>query len=254
MRVTVLGCGTSGGVPRIGNQWGACEPANPRNRRRRASILVEKGDTVLIVDTSPDLREQLLEAEVSRLDGVLYTHDHADHVHGIDDLRVLAYARRAPLEVYAERATLQGLGRRFDYAFGLADNSLYPAIVSGREIDGPFTVGEIEVVPFEQDHGDRTSLGFRFGAIAYSTDVVRLSEAAFAALAGVEVWLVDALRYRPHPTHAHVDQALAWIERVAPERAVLTHMTAELDYATLGAELPSGVEPAYDGLRIETQD
>lgn len=249
MRVTMLGCGTSGGVPRIGGQWGACDPAEPRNRRRRVSIAVEEGATRLLVDTSPDLREQCLAHGIDRLDGVLYTHDHADHTHGIDDLRAFALQRGGPLPAYADARTLAVLRRRFGYCF---DGELgYPPVVEGREIAGPFRVGEIPVQPFQQRHGPIDSLGFRFGPLAYSTDLKALPEASFALLAGVEVWIVDALRYEPHATHTHLALTLQWIERVRPRRAILTHMTWEMDYQTLLRTLPAGVEPGYDGLTLD---
>lgn len=252
MRVTVLGCGTSGGVPRIGNDWGACDPNHPRNRRRRASILVEEGTTRLLIDTAPDLRAQLLDAAVSRLDAVLFTHDHADHSHGIDELRVFRIRNRRPTDIYGDADTLRSLKTRFAYAFGSGGDSVnYPAIVTGHEIDGPFVVGDIAVEPFVQDHGTSETLGFRFGDFAYSTDLVGLSEDAFETLAGVSVWIVGAMRYAPHPTHATVDQALAWIERLRPERAILTHLHLDLDYATLAGQLPAGAEPAYDGMVID---
>lgn len=251
MRLTILGCGSSGGVPRIGDDWGACDPGEPRNRRTRASILVETERTRVLVDTSPDLRQQCLDRRISGFDAVIYTHAHADHCHGIDELRVLAQRDRRTMPVYAAADTLAMLQDRFRYAFG-EPGSPYPAILEPNEIDGPFTLGDLEVMPFAQNHGDVTTLGLRFGGIAYSTDVVALDEAAFAALEGVKTWIVAALRLEPHPTHAHLDQALAWIERVAPRRAVLTHMTSVLDYATLAATLPDGVEPAHDGLILET--
>ncbi len=258
MRATVLGCGTSGGVPRIGGpddagrggHWGACDPNEPRNRRRRASILVEEGETALLVDTSPDLRVQCLDHDIRRLDAVLYTHDHADHTHGIDELRVFALTQRRRMPVYTDRPTLTGLAKRFDYAFDASSG--YPAICEAHEIDTEaFRLGEIDVVPFRQAHGPVTSLGFRFGAIAYSTDLNGLDEVAFEALNGVDTWIVDALRYEPHPTHAHLEMTLGWIERVKPRRAYLTHMTWGMDYRTLLAELPPSVEPAYDGLVVE---
>ena len=249
MRVTILGCGTSGGVPRIGNHWGDCDPNEPKNRRRRVSILVEHGGTRLLVDTSPDLREQCLDAGVDRLDAVLYTHEHADHIHGIDDLRGLAYLSGGRIPAYAAARALAEITQRFSYIF--ESRYGYPAICTTHEIDGPFRVGEIDVQPFEQQHGPITSLGFRFGPIAYSTDLNDLSEDAFAALDGIDVWIVDALRYDPHPTHAHLDMTLGWIERVKPKRAVLTHMTWDMDYATLARRLPDGVEPAYDGMVID---
>ncbi len=251
MRVTILGCGTSGGVPRIGGVWGACDPENPKNRRRRVSILVEEGGTRLLVDTSPDLREQLLAAGVDHLDGVLYTHDHADHTHGIDDLRGLFHCMRRKIDVYGDARTLEILRQRFDYVF--VSKGGYPAFCQAHEISGAFGIGEIDIVPFAQVHGPITSLGFRFGPVAYSTDLSDLSEESFATLKGIEVWIVDALRYDPHPTHLHLDLTLQWIKKVAPKRAYLTHMTWDMDYETLMATLPEGVEPAYDGLVIDPE-
>jgi phosphoribosyl 1,2-cyclic phosphate phosphodiesterase len=249
VRVTVLGCGTSGGVPVIGNYWGVCDPENPKNRRSRVSVAVEEGDTRLLVDTSPDLRQQCLANGIDQVDGVLYTHDHADHTHGIDDLRIMAMRRRSRVPVYADEGTLATLNRRFDYIFSSQEG--YPAICEGHEINGAFDVNGVQVIPFEQQHGNVTSLGYRIGDFAYSTDVVSLSDAAFDILDGVKVWIVTALRREPHPTHAHLDKSLEWIERVKPEKAYLTHMTWEMDYATLMNELPDGVEPAYDGLVID---
>jgi phosphoribosyl 1,2-cyclic phosphate phosphodiesterase len=249
VKVTILGCGTSGGVPRIGNVWGRCDPTNPKNRRRRVSILVEHEGTSLLVDTSPDLREQCLDANVQRLDAVLYTHDHADHTHGIDDLRGLSQNMRTLIDVYGNRETLDVLERRFDYVFESKDG--YPAICKTHILDGPFRVRGVDVVPFEQGHGNMTSIGYRFGKVAYSTDVNVMPDAAFEALDGVDTWIVDALRYDPHPTHPHLDLTLEWIARVKPRRAILTHMTWDMDYEELRARLPEGVEPAYDGMVIE---
>ncbi|WP_417448906.1 MBL fold metallo-hydrolase [Kordiimonas sp.] len=248
MKLTVLGCGTSGGVPKMPEYWGACDPNNPKNRRRRASILVEEGGTTLLVDTTPDLREQLLDAYVHKLDAVFYTHDHADHTHGIDDLRGIFQAMRKRVPVYGDPQTLGVLRHRFDYIFRSQNG--YPAICRGHMLKGATTVRGIKVTPFEQGHGGGLSLGYRFGDVAYSTDLDRLPESAFEVLSGVKVWIVDALRYDPHPTHSHLAQTLSWIERVKPERAVLTHMTWDMDYETLRKELPDGVEPAYDGMTI----
>ena len=249
MKMTILGCGTSGGVPRIGRQWGDCDPNEPKNRRRRVSILVQRGATNVIVDTSPDFREQCLDAGIDHLDAVLYTHDHADHTHGIDDLRGFFYLKRSPIPAYGDAQTLSVLNQRFPYVFDGTHG--YPAIAEAREINGALKIGELDVMPFRQGHGPITSLGFRFGPLAYSTDLDALDEAAFAALEGIDIWIVDALRYDPHPTHAHLERTLAWIERVAPRRAILTHMNWEMDYQTLRRQLPAGVEPAYDGLAIE---
>jgi len=251
MKVTILGCGTSGGVPRIGNEWGACDPENPKNRRRRCSILVENEGTEVLIDTSPDIRDQLLDTGTTRLDGVVWTHEHADQCHGIDELRVLAIRNRERVNVWGNKITLDVLKRRFDYCFTQLNGSPYPAILKEHYIDGPFSVGNIDFIPFDQDHGSVISLGFRMGAIGYSNDLVNLDDLGFEILEGVDTWIVDAMRYTPHPTHVNVETALKWIERLKPRRAILTNMHVDLDYETLKAELPDGVEPAYDGMVIE---
>ncbi len=250
MKVTILGCGTSTGVPRIGNDWGACDPTEPRNRRSRCSIMVEQGGTRVLVDTSPDLREQMLAYDIKDIDAVLYTHDHADQTHGIDDLRVFAMTKRAKVDVYGDAPTLGALTAKFGYCF--KDTRGYPAILKAHEIGlRPFDIGQVPVVPFDQEHGTMHSLGFRFGPVGYSNDVVQLDDTAFEKLAGIKVWIVDALRYTPHPTHSHLERTLEWIARVKPERAVLTNMHVDLDYRTLQKQLPPGVEPAHDGMVIE---
>ncbi|MBL8782303.1 MAG: MBL fold metallo-hydrolase [Alphaproteobacteria bacterium] len=261
LKATILGSGSSGGVPRIGGadgrgDWGACDPKEPRNRRRRCSLLVESGGTQVLVDTTPDMREQLIDARVGRLDAVLITHDHADQSHGIDDLRMVAQNMMKRVDVHAAEDTLRVLMDRFGYCF--KGNDAYPAVLQSHVIPRPFRTftivgqgGGIPVLAFDQDHGTMISQGFRFGPIAYSSDVFDLDDAAFEALKGVECWIVDALRYRPHPTHAHVDKALGWIRRVKPKRAILTNLHVDLDYQTLRQSLPEGVEPAYDGLVIE---
>lgn len=248
MKVTILGCGTSTGVPRLPNDWGQCDPSNAKNRRGRASILVEQGGTTVLVDTGPDMRAQLLAAEVAKIDGVLITHDHADHTHGIDDIRGYRMEMDQDIPLYASKETLERLTQRFDYIFERRHG--YPTICAGHEITGPVTIGEITAQPFLQEHGPIWSLGFRFGDIAYSTDVNGFPEESFAALEGVKIWIVDALRIRPHRTHAHLDMTLSWIERVKPERAILTHLSNEMDYDSLSASLPDGVELAYDGMII----
>jgi phosphoribosyl 1,2-cyclic phosphate phosphodiesterase len=258
---TILGCASSGGVPRPALGWGACDPNNPKNRRRRCSLLVERhgdaGVTRVLVDTGPDLREQLIDAKVDWLDAILYTHEHADHTHGVDDLRALFIRNRRRLDVYADDVTSRMLMTRFAYCFASPAGSEYPPILNMHELVAgkPLTVdgkgGPIAVLPFAQDHGDIVSLGFRFGPVAYSSDLHDMPAASAEALAGLDVWIVDALRYTPHPSHFSVADALAWIERIKPGRAILTNMHTDLDYEVLRQSVPAGVEPAYDGMRIE---
>ena len=262
LRLTILGCGTSGGVPRVGNFWGACDPSNPKNRRRRCSVLVQReggeGTTNVLVDTSPDLREQLLDVGVGWLDGVLYTHDHADHSHGIDDLRMVAYNGRRRVAVYHDEATGRLLRQRFAYCFDTPPESEYPPILESHDIRAGEPVkilgagGIIEAMPFRQRHGAGETLGFRFGGIAYSPDVSDLPEQTLKLLEDLDGWIIDALRYARHPSHFSVDEALAWIARVKPKRAALTHMHVDLDYESLARALPEGVEPAYDGMVLTT--
>ena len=253
MKLRILGCGTSSGVPRVGNDWGDCDPAEPRNRRRRASILVEHKGTRILVDTGPDLREQLLDAEISDIDAVIWTHDHADHCHGIDDLRQLFHARRAPVTGFARANTLTSLRQRFAYAF--EGKGEYPPVVTGHTLADAFTVEDVAVRVVDQPHGDITSAGFLFTAdgksIAYSTDFNILTDKMIALFRGADLWVVDALRHRPHPTHPHLAQALAWIGIVRPTRAILTHMDQSMDYRTLLRDLPEGVVPGYDGLEVD---
>lgn len=261
MVFTILGCGSSAGVPRVGQGWGDCDPNNPKNRRRRCSLLVERigprGRTTVLVDTSPDLREQLLGAGVTKLDGVLFTHEHADHTHGIDDLRPLALAQRNRIDVYLDADTAKTLHMRFGYCFKTPGGSQYPPILTEHRIAASERVtiegegGPIEALPFMQHHGDVESLGFRFGSLAYSCDVSGLAPESIAALDGLDVWIVDALRYRPHPSHFSVEDALGWIVRMRPRRAILTNMHTDIDFETLRLTLPPGVEPAYDGLKVE---
>jgi phosphoribosyl 1,2-cyclic phosphate phosphodiesterase len=256
MRVTMLGCGASTGVPAIGPNWGSCDPTDPRNRRRRASVLVEVGPVAILIDTSPDLREQLIDARVRRLDAVVMTHAHADHLHGIDDLRELNRLMGQAIPIWADAATLAEIRRRFGYVLEPVSEPgrYYKPALAAHEIIGRFAIGGIDIVPFAQDHGFSTTLGFRIGPMAYSTDVTALDDDAFAAIAGVELWIVDCARRRRHPTHSHLEQTLAWIARVCPRRAVLTHMDQTLDYRELSTILPAGVEPGQDGLVIELPD
>ena len=253
MRVTVLGCGPSTGVPAIGPNWGRCDPADPRNRRRRVSALVEIGDVVILIDTSPDLREQLIDVKVSRLDAVVVTHAHADHLHGIDDLRSVNRLMKSSIPLFADAKTLAEIRRRFGYVLEplREPGHFHKPALEPHEIRGPFEIAGISVIPFTQDHGFSTTLGLRIGGFAYSTDVTELDGAAFAAIEGIDLWVVDCLRREPHPTHSHLAKTLSWIARVHPRRAVLTHMDQSLDYRELSAELPSDVEPGRDGLVID---
>lgn len=258
-RFTILGCGSSGGVPRLGNDWGACDPTNPLNRRRRCSLLVERigtgGTTRVLIDTAPDMRDQLLDAGVGTLDAVVYTHAHADHVHGIDDLRQIVFNLRSRLPVWADGPTQESLLGRFGYAFVQPAGSPYPPILELNTIDGPVKVtgagGTVTLIPFTAHHGSIDALGFRIGGLAYLPDAVAIPEASWPVLEGLDVWIVDALRRRPHPTHAHLDMTLGWIARARPKRAVLTNMHVDLDHATVDAETPDHITPAHDGMVIE---
>ncbi|MBB3020005.1 phosphoribosyl 1,2-cyclic phosphate phosphodiesterase [Microvirga lupini] len=262
--MTILGCGSSAGVPRVGVGWGACDPANPKNRRRRCSVLVERTGpdgavTTVLVDTGPDVRDQLLGADVRRLDAVLYTHEHADHIHGIDDLRPLAIVQRHRIPVYADRMTSELLLMRFGYCFDTPAGSSYPPILKMHHlkpgilasVQGPG--GNVEALPFRMVHGDIDTLGFRFGSIAYAPDVSAMPEESLRYLEGLDVLILDALRYTPHPTHFSVSEALDFIAKVKPKRAILTNLHTDLDYETLRSELPPHVEPAYDGMQIEAR-
>jgi phosphoribosyl 1,2-cyclic phosphate phosphodiesterase len=261
MRFTILGCGSSMGVPRVGLGWGACDPNNPKNRRRRCSLLVEKtasngGVTRLLVDTTPDLRDQLLDAGVEKLDGVLYTHEHADHTHGIDDLRALFVKNRRPVEVYCDDVTSRRLHASFGYCFATPPGSQYPPtlrehrLIAGQAVEITGEGGAISVLPLLQEHGDIASLGFRFGSLAYSADIKALPPETLPLMAGLDVWVVDALRQSPHPSHMNLAESLDWIARVGAKRAVLTNLHSDLDYETLRAQLPPAVEPAFDGMQI----
>ncbi|MGD9980699.1 MAG: MBL fold metallo-hydrolase [Hyphomonadaceae bacterium] len=261
LRVTILGCGSSGGVPRATGDWGACDPNEPKNRRTRCGLLLQKWSgeadrpeeaTTVLIDTPPELRQQLAAAGPSHLDAVLISHDHADQIHGFDDIRAFFIKQRRQIPALIDAATRASFMQRFGYAF--VSEGGYPAIArdAGQmtplvpvTVDGPG--GPLEVLPLEQDHGFSKSLGFRIGSIAYSNDLVAMPETTFAQLDGLKLWIVDALRDTPHPTHAHVERALEWITRLKPAQALLTNMHIDLDYQALKARLPAGVEPAYDG-------
>ena len=253
MRVRILGSGTSSGVPRIGNDWGACDPAEPRNRRTRASILVEHDDARILIDTGPDMREQLLAAEVGSVDAIIWTHDHADHCHGIDDVRQLYHAAGRPVRGLARPPTLAAISERFAYAF--RGRHGYPPTIAGEPLPDRLTIGGIAIEVVDQPHGNISSAGLRFEAggraIGYATDFHALTPGMAALYAGLDVWIVDALRHAPHPTHPTVAQVLGWVDALQPRRSALVHMDHSMDYAALRAWLPAGVEPAYDGMILE---
>jgi len=275
--VTILGCGSSGGVPRVGQGWGRCDPSNPRNRRRRCSILVQKfappagggvgrfsgpdssdnaGPTTVLVDMSPDLREQLIDAQCEDLDAILLTHSHADHTHGIDDVRPLVIKHRKRIQARMDAYTSELMQTRFGYIFRTPPGSQYPPLLDLVEIahgaisDVAGAGGVIEAMPFRLNHGDIEALGVRFGSLAYTPDVVDIPDESIRFLEDLDVWIIDALRYRPHPSHFNLEQALDWIKRMKPKRAVLTNLHTDLDFEQVKSELPEGVEPAYDGMRI----
>lgn len=262
MRFTVLGCGSSPGVPRITGDWGNCDPSNPRNRRLRASLLVEKitGDgkkTTVVVDTTPDFREQMIMAGVERLDAAVYTHAHADHIHGIDDLRGYVLVQRHRIPIYADERTLERLTTAFEYCFETPAGSNYPPIVeavtieAGRDFEIEGEGGSIPFQPLKQIHGDIYSLALRIGNFAYCTDVSGFPPETATRMHGLDALVIDALQYRPHPSHFSLDEALEWIGKLDPKKAYLTHMHTPLDYETVMRETPDNVFPCHDGLKIE---
>ncbi len=261
LRFTILGCGSSPGVPRITGDWGDCDPTNPRNRRTRTAAMVERvsatGTTRVVIDTGPDFREQMLMAKVSRISAAVYTHPHADHIHGIDDLRGYVLEQRRIMDIYADSPTLERLMLSFGYCFETPEGSSYPPILKAHLIDHDRPVlvegegGPIALTPLRQQHGDIVSLGFRIKNLAYCPDISDFLPSTLPLLTGLDMLIIDALQYRPHPSHLSLSEALGWIERIAPKRAVLTHMHTPLDYEKLRAELPGHIVPAYDGMVIE---
>ncbi|MCX8253802.1 Phosphoribosyl 1,2-cyclic phosphodiesterase [Beijerinckiaceae bacterium RH AL1] len=260
-KITILGCGSSGGVPRVGQGWGACDPKNPKNRRRRCSLLVERtgpaGTTRVLVDTSPDLREQLLDQGSDHLDAILMTHPHADHTNGIDDVRPLVLKAKRRITIHMDDHTASVVRRGFGYIFETPPGSGYPPLLDearlepGRSVvvEGPG--GAIEALPFRVHHGEIDALGFRFGDVAYSPDLNAIPDASLPALENLDLWIVDALRYTRHPSHFSLEETLGWIARMRPARAILTNLHTDMDYATLAATLPAGIEPAFDGMVAE---
>lgn len=263
MKITILGAGSSSGVPAVDLGWGKCDPAEPRNRRTRPALLIEDDarDVRVLIDTPPDLRQQLLDAEVQSLTAVVFTHAHADHLHGIDDIRGVNRAMQAPIDVYADRKTFDEIESRFGYVLApIPDRDdgspgfYFKPVLHPQHVIAPgdgFRIGGLDFTVFDQDHGYSRTLGFRIGDFAYSTDVTRLDETAFDILAGVRCWMIGVLGEHEHPTHAHVDKAVDWVKRVEPERAVFGHLSPSLDYRTLKEALPPHIEPAYDGMILE---
>lgn len=261
LTISILGCGSSGGVPRVGQGWGACDPNDSRNRRRRCSIFVTKqgadgGRTQVLVDTSPDLRQQLLDLDVGRLDAILLTHSHADHTHGMDDVRPLVIKQKARIALHMDEPTSAVVRRTFSYIFETPSGSLYPPLLEERRIVPGVTVavegpgGRLEATPFVVHHGEIDALGFRFADVAYTPDLNAIPDASLPYLEGLDLWIIDALRYTRHPSHLSLEETLAWIDRLKPRRAVLTNLHTDMDFATLAARLPSGIEPAFDGLEL----
>lgn len=257
MKITILGCGNSLGVPSIGCKCPVCTSNNPKNKRLRVSVLIQIGDKNIVIDTSPDFREQMLRVGINKIDAVLYTHDHADHVHGIDDLRQFNVLHKNTINIYSNQEIISSIQKRFAYAFlpRPTDNAMFrPSLDAIVFPDNPiqwFKVGNSKITAFQQLHGKTTTLGYRIGDFAYSTDVNMLPESAFEALEGVKYWVVDCLRYTPSYSHSHLEMTLEWIRRVKPEKAILTHMAHEFDYDRLSSELPEGIFAGYDGMELE---
>jgi phosphoribosyl 1,2-cyclic phosphate phosphodiesterase len=258
---TILGCGSSAGVPRVGQGWGACDPNNPKNRRRRCSLFVERtvgngGKTQVLVDMSPDLREQMLGLKIDRLDAILLTHSHADHIHGIDEIRPLVIMARRKIDLHMDAETARIVRKNFSYIFETPPASQYPALLNEHRITTYHTItlnglgGSIDAIPFQLEHGEIGSLGFRFGGVAYTPDLNAIPKESIVYLEGLDLWIVDALRYTAHPSHFSLPETLEWITRLRPRRAVLTNLHTDMDFERLSRELPPNVEPAFDGMKL----
>lgn len=259
LKFTILGCGSSGGVPRLGGNWGECDPTNPKNNRRRCSMLVQRitdaGTTTVLIDTSPDMRNQLLDANVGHIDAVIFTHAHADHTNGLDDLRQYVLMQGAQIPIYADPMTKDALMERFNYAFVQVKGSIYPAILQMNTIQDDIiringAGGEIEFMAFDVDHGAMATKGFRIEDLAYIPDVVRIPDQTWPKLTGLDCWIIDALRRKPHKTHTHLSNTIEWIKQVKPKRAIITNMHVDLDYESVMAETADNTVPAYDGMTI----
>lgn len=256
MRITMLGCGSSAGVPLVGCDCSVCTSNNPKNKRTRVSLYIETGHLNLLIDTSPDLRQQLLRQNIRKIDAVLYTHEHADHTHGIDDLRCVNYLNGKELPIYGNDTTIRALKEKFAYAFLPKPQNVWfrPCLVPQALPDAPvheFSIAGVSITMFEQQHGKIKSCGYRIGNFAYSTDVDILPETAFEVLAGTEIWVVDCLRYTESHSHSNLARTLEWVDRIKPRLAVLTHMAHEFEYEKLASELPKGIIPGHDGLILE---
>jgi len=255
-KLKILGCGNSSGVPATGNIWGECDPNEPRNRRRRCSVAVQSQNTTLIIDTGPEFREQMNEAGISDVDAVLYTHAHGDHVNGVDDLRILRFRQKKLIPVYGNSETLAEMKKRFAYMFDGGDHEIYPPVLNANELDltgGDMLIGDILLGPFAQDHGTCTSTGYRFGDLAYSVDMIALSDDAIDSLKGIKTWIVDCAAYKDdgNIVHANYDKIFALNEKIGAEHVYLTSLSLAMDYQTMRDELPEGFAPAYDGLEID---
>jgi phosphoribosyl 1,2-cyclic phosphate phosphodiesterase len=263
LTLTILGCGSSAGVPRPALGWGACDPKNPRNRRRRCSLMIEQtdgqGTTRIVIDTSPDLREQLIDAHVDHIDAVFLTHEHADQTHGIDDLRSVVMHQRRRIPVYLNQSTSKDIMHRFSYCFVSPPGSDYPPILTQHAIEGGESRsiqgkgGGVTLLAFNVQHGNIPALGYRIGNAAYTPDLKDIPRESWPAIENLDLWIVDGLRYHVHSSHFNVDEALSWIERFKPKRAVITNMHSDLDYEVLRRRLPEGVIPAYDGMKLAAE-
>ena len=255
IKIDILGCGSSSGVPAIGNYWGVCDPKNPKNKRLRSSILItSERKTKILIDATPDLRQQLLNANVKYLDAVLITHAHADHIHGVDDFRFLNVLMKNHLNLYANKKVLDEIKKKFSYVFEKlkkeANGFYYKPCLVPKTINKSFMINELKITSFQQNHGFCESTGYRINNVAYSTDVVDLDDNAFSKLKNLDLWIVDCLRFKPHTTHSHFDKTIGWIDKVKPKKAILTHMNTEVDYNTITKMLPKNCYAAFDGLTI----